>query len=348
MKAMRFHAPGDVRLEDVPEAECRADEVKIRVRNCSMCGTDLKTLRNGHHMISRVTTMGHEIAGEIVEVGSEVTGNWAPGDRVQTISNIPCGHCYECRRGWTQICANQASMGFQYDGGFARHMIVPAAMLRAGGLNRIPDGVGFAEASAAEPFSCAINAQEQLGIEEGDTVVVFGAGPIGCMHVRIARAVHGAGTVILVNHRPGRLEKAAALVRPDHTIDSSATDVVEAVSDLTGGRGADVVITATPAGQNQQQAVEMAARNGRISFFGGLPKTFPTITLDSNLVHYRQLHIHGTNGSTPEQNRQALAFFAAGTARAEDLITDRIPLDDGLRAFDVLAGGEAVKVTVEP
>ncbi len=348
MKAMRFHAPGDVRLEDLPEPECGPDEIKIRVRNCSMCGTDLKTFRNGHQMISRVTTMGHEVAGEIAEIGSSVPGDWTPGDRVQTISNIPCGYCHECRRGWTQVCENQASMGFQYDGGFAQYMIVPAAMLRADGLNRIPEGIGFAEASAAEPCSCAINAQEQLGVEAGDTVVVFGAGPIGCMHVRIARAVHGAGTVILVNHRPGRLAKAAALVGPDHAIDSSACDVVEAVRDLTGGRGADVVITATPAGENQQQAVEMAARNGRISFFGGLPRTSPTITLDSNLVHYRQLHIHGTNGSTPEHNRQALGCFAAGTVRADDLVTDRIPLDEGLRAFDVLASGNAVKVTVEP
>lgn len=348
MLSMRFHAPGDVRLEEIPEPVCGSEEVKIRVRNCSMCGTDLKAFRNGHQMISRVTTMGHEIAGEIVDVGSSVSSNWSPGDRVQAISNIPCGKCYECRRGWTQVCENQNSMGFQYDGGFAEFMIVPEAMLRANGLNRIPTGVDFAEASAAEPCSCAINAQEQLGIEPGDFVVVIGAGPIGCMHARLARNIHRAGTVVLVNRRPGRLAKSAELVQPDFAIDSSQDDVVDTVMGLTDGRGADVVITATPAGKDQIHAVEMAARNGRISFFGGLPKIAPTITLDSNLVHYRQLHIHGTNGSTPEHNRLALEYFATGTLRANDLITHRIPLKEGLRAFDVLASGEAIKVTVEP
>ena len=90
------------------------------------------------------------------------------------------------------VCQNQTSMGYQYDGGFAEYMIVPRQVLKVDGLNRIPDNVGFDEASAAEPFACAINAQELLGIEEGDTVVVFGAGPIGCMHIRIARGVHSA------------------------------------------------------------------------------------------------------------------------------------------------------------
>ena len=88
------------------------------------------------------------------------------------------------------VCQNQTSVGYQYDGGFAEYMIVPRQVLKVDGLNRIPDNVGYDEASAAEPFACAINAQELLGIEEGDTVVVFGAGPIGCMHIRIARGVH--------------------------------------------------------------------------------------------------------------------------------------------------------------
>ena len=197
MKALRFYAPEDVRLEDVPEPVCGPDEVKIKVKNCSTCGTDVKILHNGHVNITRTTTMGHEVAGEVVEVGANALGGFAVGDRVQSIAAVPCGECHECRKGWMEVCQNQTSVGYQYDGGFAEYMIVPEQVLKGDGLNRIPEGVGYDEASAAEPFACAINAQEQLGIEEGDFVVVFGAGPIGCMHIRIARGVHKAGQIWL-------------------------------------------------------------------------------------------------------------------------------------------------------
>ncbi len=348
MLALRFYAPGDLRLEDVPEPECGPDEVKIRVRNCSTCGTDVKIRKNGHVNLTPPRIMGHEVAGEIVEVGRDVVGDWQPGDRVQVIAAVPCGECHECRKGWMAVCQRQTSVGYQYDGGFAEYMIVPSQVLKVDGLNRIPDGVGFAEASAAEPFACAINAQEQLGIEEGDTVVVFGAGPIGCMHVRIARGVHKAGRIIMVDINADRLAMSAQAVNPDVVVNASEVDVVDEIMRLTDGRGADVVITATPANVTQEQAVAMAARNGRISFFGGLPKTDPTITLDSNLVHYRQLHIHGANGSAPEHNRRALAYIASGEVPVKDLITCTVPLKDVMDVFGIVESGRAIKVTVEP
>ena len=348
MLALRFYAPEDLRLEDVPEPTCGTGEVKIRVKNCSTCGTDVKIRKNGHQNLAPPRIIGHEIAGEVVEVGSGVAGDWKPGDRVQVIAAVPCGKCHECRKGWMAVCQNQTSVGYQYDGGFAEYMIVPREVLAVDGMNRIPDGVGFAEASAAEPFACAINAQEQLGIEPGDDVVIFGAGPIGCMHVRIARGVHRAGRVILVDINSERLKMSADAVQPDVVINASEVNIVEEILKLTDGRGADVVITATPANITQEQAVSMAARNGRISFFGGLPKTNPTITLDSNLVHYRQLHIHGANGSAPEHNRRALDYIASGEVPVADLITRRIKLRDVLDAFGIVERGEAIKVTVEP
>jgi len=347
MKVLRFYAPGDVRVEDAPVPQIAPDEILLRVKNCSTCGTDVKIFHNGHQNITPPRVMGHEVAGEVAEVGAEVTG-WAVGDRAQVIAAVPCGDCYECKKGWMAVCANQTSIGYQYDGGFAEYMVVPRAVLKVDGLNRIPEGVGFDEASAAEPFACAINAQELLGIEPGDTVVVFGAGPIGCIHTRIARGVHQAGRVFLVDVNAERLAMSAAAVQPDEVIDASSVDVVAEVMRLTDGRGADVIITATAANITQEQAIAMAARNGRISFFGGLPKTNPTITCDSNLVHYRQLHIHGANGSAPEHNKKALEYIASGLVPVKDLITVHLPLERALEAFDIVAKGQAIKVTVEP
>lgn len=346
MKAVRFYAPGDVRIEDVEEPTCGPDEVKMRVKNCSTCGTDVKIRNNGHQNITPPRTMGHEVAGEVVEVGANVSG-WEIGDRAQIIAAVPCGDCYECRKGWMAVCQNQTSVGYQYEGGFAEYIIVPRQVLAVDGLNRIPEGVGFDEASAAEPFACAINAQELISVGEGDTVVVFGAGPIGCIHIRLARA-NGAARVFLVDVNAERLEMSAKAVGPDEAINGAEVDVVERVMELTDGRGADVVITATAAGIAQEQAIRMAARRGRISFFGGLPKDKPIIACDSNLVHYRELMIMGANGSAPSHNKRALEYIASGKVPVKDLITARVPLDRALEAFDIVARGEAIKVTVEP
>jgi len=248
------------------------------------------------------------------------------------------------------VCPNQESMGYHYDGGFAEFMVVPAKVLAVDGLNRIPDGLSYAEASVAEPLACVLNGQNLARVGDGDDVVVIGSGPIGCLHVRLARA-RGAARVVLVELNRQRLEQAAAIVHPDAAVsadDPGAADVVDAILKLTDGRGADVVITAAASGKAQEQAISMAARQGRISFFGGLPKDNPIIACDSNLVHYRELTIVGANGSSPAHNKEALALIASGAVAVSDLITHHLPLDATVDAFGIVARGEAIKVTIEP
>jgi L-iditol 2-dehydrogenase len=346
MRVARFYEPGDVRLEDMPEPEVGPGQVKIRVRACSTCGTDVKIFNYGHQHIDPPRVMGHEIAGEVVDVGAGVSG-WAAGDRVQVIAAVPCGKCEECLRGRMTICPNQTSVGYHYEGGFAEFLVVPEQVLAVDGLNRIPDGVGYDEASVAEPLACVLNGQELAGVGDGDTVVVVGAGPIGCLHVRLARA-RGATQVFLVELNRSRLDLSAAVVSPDAAICGAEVDAVDEVLKLTNGRGVDVVITAAASGKAQEDALLMVARGGRISFFGGLPKDKPTITLDSNLVHYRELTIVGANGSSPAHNKKALELIASGSVPVADLITHRLPLEGVLDAFGIVARGEAIKVTIEP
>ncbi len=346
MKVARFYAPGDVRIEEAPEPAPGPGEVKIRVRACSTCGTDLKIYRHGHYRISPPRVMGHEIAGEISELG-EGTEGWAAGDRVQVIAAIPDGTCADCRRGAMTVCQNQESMGYQYDGGFAEHMIVPAKVLAVDGLNRIPEGLSFAEASVAEPLACVLNGQELARVGPGDDVVVVGSGPIGCLHVRLARS-RGAGRVFLVELNRERLERAAAIVHPDEAVSADDGDVAEQILKLTDGRGADVVITAAASGAAQEQAFKYVARQGRISLFGGLPQDAPTITLNSNVVHYSELTVVGANGSSPAHNARALALIASGAVPVVDLITHRLPLDGVLDALEIVSRGEGIKVTIEP
>ncbi|HEV2917750.1 MAG TPA: zinc-binding dehydrogenase, partial [Actinomycetota bacterium] len=137
-------------------------------------------------------------------------------------------------------------------------------------------------------------------------------------------------------------------VGPDEAIAAEGTDTVDAVRGLTGGRGADVVIVAAGSGQAHQDALAMAARRGTVSFFGGLPRDRPTVTLDANVVHYREVGIVGANGSSPDHNRQALALIASGAVPVADLITHRVPLQATVAGIHTVTRGEAIKVTVEP
>ena len=312
-----------------------------------MCGTDLKIVDHGHRRLTAPRVLGHEIAGEVAEVGAEVTG-WRPGDQVQVAAATGCGNCPDCSQGQMTVCPDRKTFGYDYDGGFAEYLLVPAGVLAVGGVNRVPAGVSFAEASVAEPLACVLNAQQLTGIGAGDDVLIIGAGPVGCLHARLARRQAAARVFLADLGRPERLGLAAALIAPEAAIDAADTDLVSEVMRLTGGRGADVVIVCAASGQAQQQAVRMAARRGRITLFAGLPKGSNAVSLDTNLIHYREMHLVGATGASPAQNAQALELLGTGQVAVADLITCTFPLAEIHAALNVLRQGAAIKVTVEP
>jgi L-iditol 2-dehydrogenase len=290
--------------------------------------------------------IGHEVAGEVVALGAGTTG-FSVGARVQLIAAIPCGDCRECRRGHMTVCERLTAIGYHYDGGFAEYLVVPEQVLRVGGLNRIPDHLTFEEAAMTEPLACVLNGQELAGVGPGDDVVVVGTGPIGCLHARLARA-RRAARVFVVERSAERLALAVDRVRPDGVVLSTEQDPVASVRQFTDGRGADVVLVAAASAGAQEQALEMAAPRGRVSLFAGLPKDAPTITLDANRVHYRELSVVGAAGSTPAHNATALELIADGEVPVLDLITHRMPLE---HVHDAIAGvrdGIGIKYVIAP
>ena len=223
MRAALYSGPQDLKVVEVDTPKINSKEILIKVKACATCGTDAKIFNHGHPRLKPPMIIGHEIAGEIVEIGSEVSG-FKNGDRVQVIAAIPCGTCWACKAGKMQICINQLSMGYQFPGGFAEYMVIPHEVIRVNGVNKIPDNLSFEEAAAAEPMACALNAQELINVGKGDVVLIMGSGPIGCMHVRLARAL-GAEKVILADINGYRHSLAAKFVKPDATIDMSTTDI---------------------------------------------------------------------------------------------------------------------------
>ena len=347
MRVFRYYAPEDVRLEEMPVLDPGPGELLLRVRSCATCGTDVKIYFHGHRNLKPPRVIGHEIAGEVAALGDGIE-EFSIGDRVQVIAAVPCGDCRECQLGRQNVCANLTAIGYDYDGGYAEYLIVPELVLRVGGVNPMPADLAFEQAAMTEPLACVLNGQELARVGDGDDVVIIGAGPIGCLHARLART-RGASRITLVERNAERLELAAARVTPDEAVlAEDGVDAVAAVRALSDGRGADAVIVAAPTEAAHQAGMEMAANRGRISLFGSLPKDTPRISVDANEIHYRELTIVGAANSTPAQNAEALAMIAGGQVPVADLISDTLPLEGLPDAIMSVRSGRGMKYVIAP
>ncbi len=346
MKAAVFEDVGKIAIREVPEPAVEAGGLSIEVKACAICGSDVRTLWHGNAHVKPPRIIGHEAVGIIRRVGAGVSGYQA-GELVAVAPAVGCGRCRYCRSGYTNVCAYLETIGYEYDGGFAEVMAVPAKAVKQGHVNKIPSGFPVEEAVLAEPLACCINGQDPLGIGLGQTVVVIGAGVIGLFHAELA-LLKGAARVFVADVAAERLRLAAELGKGLVAIDSSKMDLEKEVLAQTDGLGADVVIVACPVGEAQDQALRLAARRGRISLFGGLPPAKSAGYLDSNLIHYKELGVYGAHASTAEHNRLALGLLVQGSLEAGRYITHRFPLDRIGEAMAVAKEGKGLKVIVEP
>lgn len=346
MKAVVYYAPGDIRVEDnVPVPLCADDEIRARVDACAVCGTDLKAFNHGNPRIKAPKIMGHEFTGLVDTVGAKVSG-FDVGDRVVMATSVSCGECYYCGQGWTNLCVDLAPMGFTYEGGMAQYVTIPARALRGGHAVKVPEDVPAEYAALAEPLSCAVNSCENCRVQEGDTVVVIGAGPMGIMNACVAREF-GAAAIILAEINELRLKQAAAFAF-DRLVNSAEQDLAQIVGEATGGLGADVAIVAAPAAAPQEQAPQLVRKRGTVCLFASLPSGNSAITLESRIVHYGELRVVGTSDSTPRQVARAVQLISRGTLPVERLASHRLPLDDVFKAFELMQSGEALRVVLQP
>jgi L-iditol 2-dehydrogenase len=346
MKAVVVRAPMQYGVEEVPVPDVPQGGFLLRVAACGLCGSDLRTLRVGHRKVTFPWIIGHEVCGTIVETGPGYTGPWQAGELLVVGPIAYCGACDSCQDGRHELCEDYREIAQAWPGGLAEYLAVPEPCVRLGNVRRVPEGLDAVYAAISEPVSSCVNAQERGRVGLGDTVAIIGAGPIGCIQICLARA-RGASKVYIADIVAERLQMAEAF-GPDATIDASEQDTVAEVMRLTGGKGADVVITATPAPVASVQGVEMARKDGRILIFGGLPKGDSRPGVDMNTVHYRALHVIGTTIFAPRHQRIALDLMAAGRIPLEALVTHRFPLADFEVGAALALEGKALKVVFEP
>ena len=346
MLAAQVEGLGVMRLAEKPIPRPGRDSLLIKVHACAICGSDVRIFRRGDARAKYPVVIGHEIAGVVAGVGGNIKG-FREGDRVCVAPGHGCGACRYCLSGRSNVCLDpRPSIGYASDGGFAEYMVPPENVVRLGFVNPIPDGITFDRASMSELLACSINAQENAPVQNGETVLIIGAGPAGCMQIELSR-LKGARKILLAQRGRDRLEMAGRF-GPDRVIATSEEDLRQAVMAETEDLGADVIYVCAPAREAQEQALQLLAPRGRINFFGGLPKDDCRLTTDANAIHYKEYFVSGASSSLARQNKEALALIAAGKVRAELYITHRFPLADIAEAFAAVESRRAIKVVVNP
>jgi L-iditol 2-dehydrogenase len=316
----------------------------LRVDACGVCGSDLRRWKEGPAPGTEPVVPGHEIAGEVLAVAPDHT-QFKVGDRLAVAPDIHCGNCYYCERGLYNLCDQLHFLGITpgYPGGFSTHLPLTQEVLQNGVVHPIPDGMPSDWAALSEPCSSVLSAHEQAGTSLKDTVVVMGAGPIGCLHVAIAKS---RGASVILSEPSEIRRRLAEPFGADVIINPYQQDLESITRRATVGVGADIVVCANPIAATQTQAVQIVRKRGKVLLFGGLPKKDPLTTLDGNRIHYGEISVVGSFSYHPTYHALALQIIQRGVISIPDIVTHHFSLDNVRDAFQAASSGEALKVLV--
>jgi L-iditol 2-dehydrogenase len=323
-------------IEETSEPSPAVDELVLKVDSCGICGTDRAIFR-GDVSLKPPIVLGHEYSGTIVATGSEVRFREV-GERVCVDPNITCGSCVYCRRGLSHLCQRLSPLGISRHGGFAEYSAVPAAYAYS-----LPETLSLEAGALIEPLACALRGLEQAGVEPGDSVVILGAGAIGCLLLQLS-AVSGAAATIVAEPDAARRERASAF-GADIVCDSG-DEAHAVVMEQTEGIGADVVIEASGTTDGARLALDLVRRGGRVVWFGVYPES-QLVEVSPYVINENEITIRGSFNN-PFTHQAAVALAASGRLRLPELVTDTITLDQLTVALDPTAPLPAGKVLVRP
>jgi L-iditol 2-dehydrogenase len=319
MMAAVLYGKEHLQVEPVAVPTIGSGDILVKVKVALTCGTDVKVFRRGYHarMIVPPAVFGHELAGDVVAIGDDVT-NFAVGQRVVAANSAPCGDCFFCNKGLENLCED---LLFN-NGAYAQYIRIPARIVQHN-TYLIPDKVGYQDAALVEPLACVVRGFEETAPCAGDTVAIVGLGPIGLMFAKLAK-LRGC-RVIAVGRRLTQLDRAAALGADELIVAAEHSDPVKSIREMTHGRGVDIAIEAVGKPQTWQWAVNMVRRGGTVNFFGGCPNE-SKVNLDTALLHYSEITCKASFHHTPAYIRKALELVCAGHITASVFVNKEEPL----------------------
>lgn len=342
MRAGVYYNNSDVRIEEMPVPEIGPGEVLFRTRASGICGSDVL---EWYRVPKAPIVLGHEVAGDIVEVGAGVA-NVKPGDRVVVSHHVPCNVCEMCLSGFHTACHTLHTTNFD-PGGFAEFIRVPALQADRG-LLALPDAVSHEAGTFVEPLGCVVRAQTRAGVRPGSTVLVIGSGISGLLHIRLAAAL-GAGRIFATDVSDYRLDwaRGSGAARAFHALEA-AGDLPTMLREANGGRLADLVILCTGASSAIDQGLACLACGATFVVFA-VPAPGQDHPMPLNELWRREVTLRTAYGAAPGDLATALDLIATGRVKVEDLITHRLPLDRIAEGFRLVAEAtESIKVVIEP
>lgn len=340
MRVAVYYNNNEVRIEERARPKIGPSEVLVKVMASGICGTDVVEW----YRRTRVPlVLGHEIAGEIVEVGQNVN-KYKVGDRISASHHVPCGTCHYCVMGHQTVCNTLRKTNFD-PGGFSEYLRIPPINVEKG-IYKLPDEVSFEEATFTEPLACVVRGQKMAGYKSGQTVLVIGSGISGLLHIKLAK-MKGFGKIIATDINDFRLKEAFKF-GVDHTI--RATDDVPArVKEFNFGRMADLVILCTGARSAIAQAFGSVDRGGTILIFASTEEGL-RFSLSINDFFWRnEMNLVSSYAADPQEHLDALALISSKKVIVKDMITHRLGLNDIQKGFRLVADAkESIKVIIEP
>ncbi|MBC5638028.1 zinc-binding dehydrogenase [Ornithinibacillus sp. BX22] len=330
---------GNLEVQEKPEPSPGRDQVKIEVKYAGICGSDIHTYE-GHYKVATPVTLGHEFAGEVVEVGENVT-EFKVGDRVTSETTFYiCGECEYCKTQDYNLCNHRKGLGSQQDGGFTKYLIA-----RKESVHHLPENVDYQSAAMTEPLACTHHAVAKTEINEGDLVVVIGPGPIGLLAAQVAKS-YGATVIItgLTNDKV-RLDKALE-VGIDYTVNTQEQDLKAFVNELTNGYGADVVLECSGAIPAAKQGLDILRKKGQYAQVGLFAN--PEIQFDLDKIIQKEIRVVGSRSQKPADWEPSLALMNEGKVNAKALVTHIFDITKWDEAYQAIKSGEAIKVLLTP
>ncbi|UCD92139.1 MAG: zinc-dependent dehydrogenase [Methanobacteriota archaeon] len=339
MRVAKYYNNNDIRLEEMPTPEIGPGELLVKVIASGICGSDVT---EWYRIKKAPLVLGHEIAGDIVEVGDGVSG-YKEGDRVFVSHHVPCGECRYCLDDHESCCDTLRTTNFE-PGGFSEFIKIPEINVEKGTYH-IPDEVSYEDGVFVEPLACVVRGQKFAKIGSGDTVLVLGSGIVGLLHIKLAK-VNRAGRVIATDVNEYRLD-AAVKSGADAVIDGRE-DVPAKVRELNEDRLADVVIVCTGAIPAIKQSLHSVDSGGTILFFAPTdPGT--EIPIPFNELWREEITMVSSYAGCPEDIEEAMELLRSGDVKVEDMITHRLGLEETRKGFQLVEKAEdSIKVIIEP